>query len=137
MLKTRYECPHFRILVIGRANAGKTTILEKVCGVERGSKPVIYDRDDNEIDEDWQPPVSRWHRLLGRDRKPQPDPSSGHLAPSIYASEIKYNTPFLIISLFREEYMISSIRSHTPAATSSFMTQKALRLGERTRSRKL
>lgn len=45
MLKERYKCPHFRILVIGRANAGKTTILEKVCGVEKGTKPIIYDQD--------------------------------------------------------------------------------------------
>ena len=45
MLKERYKCPHFRILIIGRANAGKTTILEKVCGVERGTKPIIYDQD--------------------------------------------------------------------------------------------
>ena len=41
MLRDRYRCPHFRILVIGRANAGKTTILEKVCGVEKGTKPII------------------------------------------------------------------------------------------------
>ena len=41
MLRDQYRCPHFRILVIGRANAGKTTILEKVCGVEKGTKPVI------------------------------------------------------------------------------------------------
>ncbi|KAJ7192759.1 hypothetical protein GGX14DRAFT_506339 [Mycena pura] len=27
----RSRCPHFRILVIGRANAGKTTLLKKVC----------------------------------------------------------------------------------------------------------
>ena len=45
MLRERFRCPHFRILVIGRANAGKTTILEKVCGVARGTKPVIYDQD--------------------------------------------------------------------------------------------
>ncbi|KAF8342454.1 hypothetical protein F5887DRAFT_1272576 [Amanita rubescens] len=41
----RYLCPHFRILVIGRANAGKTTILEKVCGVAKGTKPIIYGKD--------------------------------------------------------------------------------------------
>ena len=40
-LKKQYKCSHFRILVIGRANAGKTTILEKVCGVEKGTGPVI------------------------------------------------------------------------------------------------
>ncbi|KAF8349617.1 hypothetical protein F5887DRAFT_914534 [Amanita rubescens] len=43
-LKDHYKCPHFRILVIGRANAGKTTILEKVCGVAQGTKPIIYDQ---------------------------------------------------------------------------------------------
>ena len=45
VLKERYQCPHFRILVMGRANAGKTTILEKVCGVAHGTKPIIYDQN--------------------------------------------------------------------------------------------
>ena len=45
MLKKKYICPHFRILIIGRANAGKTTILEKVCGVQQGTKPIIHDKD--------------------------------------------------------------------------------------------
>ncbi|KAF8342425.1 hypothetical protein F5887DRAFT_1135561 [Amanita rubescens] len=45
VLRERYLCPHFRILVIGRANAGKTTILEKVCGVAKGTKTSIYDKD--------------------------------------------------------------------------------------------
>ena len=49
MLKERYKCPYFRILIIGRANAGKTTILEKVCGVEQGTEPVIYDKDGVEL----------------------------------------------------------------------------------------
>lgn len=44
ILKDRYACRHFRILVIGRANAGKTTILEKVCSVAQGTKPIIYDQ---------------------------------------------------------------------------------------------
>ena len=45
MLRDQYRCPHFRILVIGRANAGKTTILEKVCGVAKGTQPIIiYDK---------------------------------------------------------------------------------------------
>jgi hypothetical protein len=43
MLRERHKCPYFRILVIGRANAGKTTILENVCGVAQGTKPIIYD----------------------------------------------------------------------------------------------
>jgi GTPase SAR1 family protein len=27
----RSKCGHFRVLIIGRANAGKTTLLKKVC----------------------------------------------------------------------------------------------------------
>jgi GTP-binding protein EngB required for normal cell division len=33
----------FRVLIIGRANAGKTTILQKVC--ETTESPEIYRRD--------------------------------------------------------------------------------------------
>ncbi|KAF8743561.1 hypothetical protein AX14_002110 [Amanita brunnescens Koide BX004] len=50
MLQERFKCPHFRILVIGRANAGKTTILEKVCGVEKGTKPIIYDKNGLQLE---------------------------------------------------------------------------------------
>ncbi|KDQ21316.1 hypothetical protein BOTBODRAFT_99917 [Botryobasidium botryosum FD-172 SS1] len=37
----------FRILIIGRANAGKTTLLRAVCGAE--GEPDLYDRDDNKV----------------------------------------------------------------------------------------
>ncbi|KAF7350067.1 GTP-binding protein [Mycena venus] len=30
-IELRSKCEHFRVLVIGRANAGKTTLLKKVC----------------------------------------------------------------------------------------------------------
>lgn len=33
----------FRILIIGNANAGKTTILEKVCNAQ-GLKPEAFDK---------------------------------------------------------------------------------------------
>ena len=49
VLREWYRCPHFCILVIGRANAGKTTILEKVCGVAKGTKPIIYDNHGKPI----------------------------------------------------------------------------------------
>ena len=49
MLRERYLCPHFCILVIGRANAGKTTILEKVCGVATGTQPIIYDKNGKSL----------------------------------------------------------------------------------------
>jgi GTPase SAR1 family protein len=36
----REEFEHFRILIIGRANAGKTTILQRVCKTREN--PEIY-----------------------------------------------------------------------------------------------
>ena len=51
MLREQYRCPHFRILVIGRANAGKTTILEKVCGVAKGTQPIIIHDKWGKLDE--------------------------------------------------------------------------------------
>ncbi|KAI6043720.1 GTP-binding protein [Pisolithus marmoratus] len=37
----------FRVLVIGRANAGKTTILQRVCNT--ADKPDIFDGDGNKV----------------------------------------------------------------------------------------
>ena len=48
--REQYKCNHFRILIIGRANAGKTTILEKVCGVEKGAVPVVVYGADGKLD---------------------------------------------------------------------------------------
>ena len=39
-LRAKYT--HFRILVIGRANAGKTTLLQRVCNTTE--EPCIYDK---------------------------------------------------------------------------------------------
>jgi ABC-type uncharacterized transport system ATPase subunit len=50
VLREQYRCPHFHILVIGRANAGKTTILEKVCGVAKGTQPVIIYDEKGKLD---------------------------------------------------------------------------------------
>ncbi|KAF8447467.1 hypothetical protein L210DRAFT_3641406 [Boletus edulis BED1] len=38
----------FRILIVGRANAGKTTILQRICNSTE--KPEIYDGDGNKLD---------------------------------------------------------------------------------------
>jgi GTPase SAR1 family protein len=38
-------CNRFRVLIIGRRNAGKTTILEKMTGSEVGAKPEIRDKE--------------------------------------------------------------------------------------------
>jgi GTPase SAR1 family protein len=40
-------CKRFRVLIIGRRNAGKTTILENMTGSEEGAKPEIRDKDGN------------------------------------------------------------------------------------------
>jgi hypothetical protein len=45
---TELVIERFRILVIGNANAGKTTILEKVCHA-KDRKPVCFDAKGNEV----------------------------------------------------------------------------------------
>jgi GTP-binding protein EngB required for normal cell division len=45
-LRKRFKC--FRILVIGRANAGKTTILQKVCNTNE--QPEVFDGKGHKID---------------------------------------------------------------------------------------
>ena len=45
----RAECPRFRILIIGKANAGKTTILRKVCNAKPDAKPIVYDAKGKEV----------------------------------------------------------------------------------------
>ncbi|KDQ17548.1 hypothetical protein BOTBODRAFT_577183 [Botryobasidium botryosum FD-172 SS1] len=44
-LRSRYQ--HFRVLVMGKANAGKTTILQAVCGTRE--KPQIYNQRGRRI----------------------------------------------------------------------------------------
>ena len=44
-LREKYS--HFRILVIGRANAGKTTLLQRVCNTTED--PCIYDENDQNM----------------------------------------------------------------------------------------
>lgn len=43
----REKYRHFRILVIGRANAGKTTLLKRVCNTT--DEPCIYDEKSNSL----------------------------------------------------------------------------------------
>jgi GTPase SAR1 family protein len=45
--RIRAYCPLFRILVIGRANAGKTTILQKVCNTT--DEPEIHNSDGEKV----------------------------------------------------------------------------------------
>jgi GTPase SAR1 family protein len=100
MLKKQYECPHFRILVIGRANAGKTTILEKVCGVAQGTNPVIYDEHGAILKANIKPKSELKHEPILHESslKPgfkmatkmlfnrKPVPSATHLTPSMQVS---------------------------------------------------
>ncbi|OAX33231.1 hypothetical protein K503DRAFT_775825 [Rhizopogon vinicolor AM-OR11-026] len=44
----REKFGRFRILVVGRANAGKTTLLQRVCNTTE--KPEIFDCEGNKID---------------------------------------------------------------------------------------
>ena len=45
--KLRAKYTRFRILVIGRANAGKTTLLQRVCNTTED--PCIYDDDNKNL----------------------------------------------------------------------------------------
>jgi GTPase SAR1 family protein len=45
--KIREKIGRFRILVIGRANAGKTTILQRVCNTREN--PEIYNSDGEKV----------------------------------------------------------------------------------------
>ncbi|KAG2104711.1 uncharacterized protein F5147DRAFT_638265 [Suillus discolor] len=47
-LTIRERIGRFRILVVGRANAGKTTILQRVCNTREN--PVIYNSAGEKID---------------------------------------------------------------------------------------
>ena len=97
MLKNRYNCPHFRILVIGRANAGKTTILEKVCGVAQGTKPIIIKHEPEHKPETKLKPRFKLSvpikKLFSRKTVP-PAASTTHLTPSMEVScMVKYMVP--------------------------------------------
>ena len=45
--KLRNRTKHFRVLVIGRANAGKTTILQRVCNTTE--QPKIFNRKGHKV----------------------------------------------------------------------------------------
>jgi hypothetical protein len=95
MLKAQYECPCFRILIIGRANAGKTTILEKVCGVGKGTKPTIFDEHGVELNPTFPPKPTLKPRFKLLENMKQvfmkkhidpSKPSATHLTPSVEVS---------------------------------------------------
>ena len=43
----RAKFTHFRILVIGRVNSGKTTLLQRVCNTSED--PCIYDENNKNL----------------------------------------------------------------------------------------
>jgi len=63
----RHKCPQFRILIIGKANAGKTTILRKVCNAKPDKKPIIYNAKGKEVRQEstmvCPENLQSWHKL--------------------------------------------------------------------------
>ena len=55
-LRAKYT--HFRILVIGRANAGKTTLLQRVCNTN--DDPCIYDDNNKNLVSVYTPEDEFW-----------------------------------------------------------------------------
>ena len=45
--KLRNRIGRFRVLIIGRANAGKTTILQRVCNTTE--QPKIFNQEGHEV----------------------------------------------------------------------------------------
>jgi GTP-binding protein EngB required for normal cell division len=45
--QARESYGRFRVLIIGRSNAGKTTILQKICKTTKS--PVVYDRNGKKV----------------------------------------------------------------------------------------
>ena len=45
--KLRGRTERFRVLIIGRANAGKTTILQRVCNTTE--QPKMFNREGHEV----------------------------------------------------------------------------------------
>ena len=58
----RSKCRHFRILVIGRANSGKTTLLKKVCNSVED--PEIFDPSGKKVRETYYLRTRRVHYLI-------------------------------------------------------------------------
>ena len=58
----RGRCGHFRILVIGRANAGKTTLLKKVCNSVED--PEIFSPSGKKVRETYYCRMRRVHQLI-------------------------------------------------------------------------
>jgi septin family protein len=54
----RQETERFRILIIGNANAGKTTILEKVCNAN-GRSPDFLDAEGKKMDSELKSSMER------------------------------------------------------------------------------
>jgi hypothetical protein len=42
-------CPRFRVLIMGRANSGKTTILKKMCDAAAEEKPMVRDKRGTQV----------------------------------------------------------------------------------------
>jgi len=47
--KFRKMCPRFRVLIVGRANSGKTTILKKMCDAAAEEKPIVLDKSGIQV----------------------------------------------------------------------------------------
>ena len=119
-LRTKYYT-RFRILVIGRANAGKTTLLKRVCNTT--DDPCIYDENNKNLVcvhyEAW-----RWILLLTI--------STSLSLPQGYSIYFRY----LLVSLsypYSEGYMTSIGHSHS-RATPNLSSTILLDLREATRS---
>ena len=72
----RSKCRHFRILVIGRANSGKTTLLKKVCNSVED--PEIFDPSGKKVRGTYYLRTQQFHHLIStRSIAARSHPSAG------------------------------------------------------------
>ena len=82
-----------RILIVGRANAGKTTILRAICNTTENSK--IYDGDGNEV----RTPVDVCRRVYAKPRARSIRPRSRHPGVVSLHVELKHDAKVIIYPL--------------------------------------
>ncbi|KDQ09681.1 hypothetical protein BOTBODRAFT_36790 [Botryobasidium botryosum FD-172 SS1] len=81
----------FRILIIGRANAGKTTILRAVCGAE--GEPDVYDQEGKKITAEVRPERAVEVTLAEPEAVPHAAVAESEVVQDAIAAELSEDMP--------------------------------------------
>jgi len=116
----RSKCERFRTLIIGRANAGKTTLLKRVCNSIED--PEIFSPSGEKVIES----VIFEHRQFAHLNQSQSIAARSRRRAGVIRGLIGYLTPIhLHLALLSAEFMISKTSSYSGATRNSFSTTLA------------